>query len=65
MIGSTAFPKKLPSDQHAPDLASAGADFIEFRVAQQAAGGIVVDVAIAAEQLNRIQRQFCRLFRRV
>jgi hypothetical protein len=39
------------SSQHAPDLAGVGADLVELGVAQQAAGRIVVDVAVAAELL--------------
>src|SRR3954467_11125028 len=45
----------LPADQHAADFAGAGADLVEFRVAQQAAGREVVDVAIAAQYLHRVQ----------
>jgi len=45
------FVEQLPADQHAPDLAGAGADLVEFGVAQQAADRIVVDVAVAAELL--------------
>jgi hypothetical protein len=45
------FVEQLPADQHAADLAGAGADLVEFGVAQQAAGRIVV----AAELLiNRL-----------
>src|SRR5690606_18542914 len=46
----------LPSDQPAADFARAGADLVELGVAQQAAGGEVVDVAVAAEKLDGIER---------
>src|SRR5689334_16782669 len=46
----------LPADQHPADLAGAGADLVELGVAQQAAGRVVVDVAVAAETLDRVER---------
>src|ERR1700760_1804667 len=46
----------LPADQHPADLARPGADLVELGVAQQAAGRIVVDVAVAAEALDRVER---------
>src|SRR5262249_34646218 len=48
--------EQLPADQHAPDLAGAGADLVELGVAQIASGRVVVDVAVAAEQLYGIER---------
>ena len=45
---SRAFFEQLAPDQHAPDLARAGADLIELGVAQQAPERIVVGVAVAA-----------------
>src|SRR6266436_7373185 len=45
----------LPPDQHAADFARSGADLIEFGVAQQPAGREIVDVAVAAEALDRLQ----------
>src|SRR5262245_16969680 len=48
--------EQLAADQHAADFAGAGADLVELCVAQEAAGRIFVDVAVAAEQLDRIQR---------
>src|SRR4051794_14761659 len=50
------FVEQLPPDQHAADFAGARADFIELGVAQQPAGRIVIDVAVAAQKLNRIER---------
>jgi hypothetical protein len=47
--------KQFPPDQHAADLGSAGTDFIKFGIAQQTSGRIVVDVTVAAEQLDRIE----------
>ena len=42
--------------QHPPNFGGAGADFVEFGVAQQARRRKVVGVAVAAEQLNRVKR---------
>src|SRR5215470_20034311 len=46
----------LPPDQHAADFAGAGADLVELGVAQQPAGGEIVDVAVAPKALDRLQR---------
>src|SRR3546814_3719804 len=56
--------KNLATDQHAPDFRRAGADLVELGVAQQAAGRIVVDITVAAENLDRVQRQLGRLLGR-
>src|SRR5580698_5986899 len=48
--------KNLPPDQHAADFAGAGADLVEFGVAQQAPSGKIVDVAVAAEALDGFER---------
>src|ERR1700692_819504 len=48
--------ENLPPDQHAADFAGAGADLVELGVAQQAPGRIVVDVAVAAQYLHRVER---------
>src|SRR5208337_1544578 len=53
---SSRFLEKFPSDQHAPDLARASPDLVELCVAQEPARGIIVDVAIAAQQLDRVER---------
>src|SRR5688572_27399040 len=57
--------EQLPPDQHAADFAGAGADLVELGVAQQPAGRIVVDVAVAAEQLDGVERALRRLLRGV
>src|SRR5690606_10164937 len=62
---SRLLPHHLPADQPAADLARAGADLVELGIAQQAAGRIVVDVAVAAEKLDCVERCLRRLFRRV
>src|SRR5882672_3438055 len=43
--------EELAADQHAADLAGAGADLIELGIAQQASGGKIIDVAVAAQGL--------------
>src|SRR5580658_4918410 len=48
--------EKLAADQHAADFGSAGTDFVELGVAQQPAGREVVDVAVAAEDLDGFER---------
>src|SRR5436305_11704940 len=53
--------EQLAADQHAADLAGAGADLVELGVSQQAAGRIVVDVTVAAQQLDRVERHHGRL----
>jgi len=40
--------EELAADQHAADLARAGADLVELGVAQDAPGGEVVDVTVPA-----------------
>src|SRR5260370_1860054 len=55
------FFEQLPPDQHAPDFAGAGADLVEFCITQQPAGGIIIDIAVAAEQLDGIERTLGRL----
>src|SRR5215468_11063284 len=46
----------LPPDQHAADFARPGADLVELGVAQQTAGGEIVDVAVSAEALDGLKR---------
>ena len=48
-LPSGCLAEQLAADQHAADFAGAGADLVELGVAQQAAGRVVVDVAVAAE----------------
>src|SRR5580658_6418300 len=52
----------LAADQHAADFRGAGADFVELGVAQQPAGREVVDVAVAAEDLDGFERHPGRAF---
>src|SRR5262245_53370835 len=47
---------QLATDQHAPDLARAGADLIKLGVAQQPPGRIIINVSIATEALDRLER---------
>src|SRR5207245_11791231 len=53
--------EQLPADQHAPDFARARPDLVELGVAQVSPGGIVVDVAVAAEKLDRSERDLGRV----
>src|SRR4051812_37237624 len=53
--------EQFPADQHASNLAGAGADLVELGVAQQPPGRIVVDIAVAAEQLDGVERALRRL----
>src|SRR5690554_5991531 len=55
----------LPPDQPAADFARAGTDLVEFCVAQQAAGRVVVDIAVAAEELDGVERALGGLFGRI
>src|SRR5690348_11707506 len=53
---SNRFFEELPADEHAADLVGARADVVELRIAEQPARGEFVDVAVAAERLDRFQR---------
>src|ERR1700680_887357 len=57
-----SFLKELAPNQHPTHLARAGADLVEFGVAQQASSGVVIDIAIAAECLNRVEGALRRAF---
>src|SRR4051794_1011432 len=48
--------EQLAADQHAPDLTGAGADLVELGIAQQPPGRVLVDVAVAAQRLDRFER---------
>src|SRR6266516_5128855 len=54
--------KQLPPDQPAADLGRSRADLVELRVAPQAPGRVIVDVAVAAETLDRLARHPGRFF---
>src|SRR3984957_21265169 len=51
-----ALREQLPPDQHSPDFARPGADLVELGVAQQTPERIIVGVAVAAENLDRVER---------
>jgi hypothetical protein len=67
--GAASSPKAVLSNSSRPismrriSLGRARADFIKLGIAQQPPGGIIVDVAVAAEQLDRVQRALRRTFR--
>src|SRR5690606_12707013 len=48
---SGGFVEQFAPDQHAPDLAGARTDFIQFGVAPQTARGVIIDVAVTAQDL--------------
>lgn len=48
-LGSAGLLEDLASDEPTSNLGGARADLVQLRVAQQPSGGIVVDVAVAAE----------------
>src|SRR3546814_8876495 len=58
--GSAVAFEQLAPEQHAPDLVGAGADGIELGVAQDASGGVFIDVAVAAQRLDALQRHLHR-----
>src|SRR5690606_5329888 len=62
---STGLLKQFPSDQHTPDFRRAGTDFVKLRIAQKAARRVVIDVAIAAQRLYRLQGHLRGVFRRI
>src|SRR5579864_8428509 len=64
-MGSFRFVEKLAPDQHPPDLRRSRADLIELRVAPEPAGRKLVDVAVAAEALDRFAGHPRRLLGRV
>src|SRR5258706_913229 len=59
------FCEELAADEPAPDLGGAGADLVELGVAPEAPGRRLVDVAHAAERLDRLAGHPGRFFRRV
>jgi hypothetical protein len=42
------FVKKLSANQHSANFAGTGADLVQLGIAEQAPGGIVVDVTVTA-----------------
>src|SRR5512140_1520761 len=63
--GSAGLVEDFPADQHAAEFAGAGAGVVELGVAQQAPGRIVVDVAVAAQALDGVERDRGRALRRI
>src|SRR5438105_1382972 len=57
--------EKLRPNQHAPDFTGPGADLVELGIPQEPTGRIIVGVAVAAEELNGIERQACGALGRV
>src|SRR5260370_17949041 len=51
---SSRFGKQFTPDQHAANLAGARADFIQLRIAPPTADRVLVDVTVAAENLDRL-----------
>src|SRR5215471_4449046 len=64
-LASGRLVEELAADQHAPDLGGARADLVELRVAPQPPDGKLVDVAVAAERLDRLACHPRRLLRGV
>src|SRR5947209_14208328 len=59
----TRFFEQFAADQPAADFGCAGADVIKFRVAQKAPGRKIVDVAVTAQALDRLERHPHTFFR--
>src|SRR5918994_1601400 len=53
--GSGGFLEQLTTDQHAADFTGAGADLVKLGVTQQPTGRVFVDVAVAAQKLDRVE----------
>ena len=54
--------EELSADQHTADLGGPGADLHQLCIAEQASCRTVVDVAVATEDLDCLQRLLGRLF---
>jgi hypothetical protein len=52
---SRRFVEQFPADQPASDFGCPCPDFIELGVAQEAACGVLVDIAVAAEELDGVE----------
>src|SRR5438552_12148005 len=57
--------EQFATDQHPANLRRTSADLIQLGIAPQATGGIVVDVAIATQRLDRLASHRCGFFRRI
>jgi len=51
--------EQFATDQHATNLTGAGADFVQLGVTQETARREFVDVAVAAENLDRVEGHLC------
>src|SRR3954451_16682777 len=58
--GSGGFLEQLTADQHEADFTGAGADLVKLGVTQQPTGRVFVDVAVAAQKLDRVERHLGR-----
>src|ERR1700674_5565286 len=63
LVLSDRFFEELAPVEHAADLVGAGADVVQLRVAEQPARGKFVDVAVAAQRLDRLERDLDRVRR--
>src|SRR4029077_3051783 len=57
--------EQLAADQHAADFAGACADLVQLGIAQQPTRGVVVDIPVAPQRLDRLERHPGCLLRRV
>src|SRR6478752_3918374 len=54
-VASHSAGENLAPDQHTPNFRGSGTDLVELGVAQKPACGKVVDVAVAAQRLDRLK----------
>ena len=54
LIPSLVFSIQRPSDDESPDLTGSGPDLVQLGVPQQPPGRVVVDVPVAAQDLELI-----------
>src|SRR5437773_10782398 len=57
--------EQFPPDQHPSYLRSAGTNLVQLGITPQPTGGEFVDIAIAAQRLDRLTGHPCRLFRSI
>src|SRR5688500_12143947 len=58
--GSGGFLEQLTTNQHAADFTGAGADLVKLGITQQPTGRVFVDVAVAAQKLDGVERHLGR-----
>ena len=56
LSASLSVGEQLSTHQHASNLGGARTDFIEFGVPEQPARRVIIDISVAAQQLNGIER---------